>query len=76
MTTRKTRTLSSVATLAVLALAATACGGSDIDTATDENKAEASSAASKNCGTINMAVNPWVSYEASAYVVGTVADIN
>ncbi len=73
MRTRKTRPLTSAAALAVVALAATACGGSDIDTATNENKAEASSAATKNCATINMAVNPWVSYEASAYVVGEVA---
>ncbi len=73
MYTLRNRTMTSAAALAVIALAATACGSSDIDAATDENKAEASSAASANCDTINMAVNPWVSYEASAYVVGEVA---
>ncbi|WP_408895707.1 ABC transporter substrate-binding protein [Nocardioides sp. R1-1] len=48
-----------------------ACGGGTID---DETKANESRAATTGeCGEINMAVNPWVGYEASAYVVGRVA---
>lgn len=53
-----------------LALALTACGGGSVSDATKQN---ASAAPAGNCGTLNMAVNPWVSYEASAYVVGEVA---
>lgn len=69
----KYRTLTSAAAVAAVALATAACGSGEIGAQTESNKAQASSAASKNCGTINMAVNPWVSYEASAYVVGEVA---
>ena len=47
-------------------LALSACGGGDIESS--------DTAGDKKCDTtVNMAVNPWVGYEASAYVVGTVA---
>ena len=50
----------------VAATALVACGGGDIESAdTPEGAAE--------CGDFNMAINPWVGYEASAYVVGQVA---
>ncbi|MGZ5399161.1 MAG: ABC transporter substrate-binding protein [Nocardioides sp.] len=49
-----------------------ACGGGDIGEETAANEEEAD-AAGGECGELNMAVNPWVGYEASAYVVGTVA---
>jgi glycine betaine/proline transport system substrate-binding protein len=62
--------LAAMAVGATLALAA--CGESSIDEATEENKEQA--AATGDCGELNMAVNPWVGYEASAYVVGTVAE--
>ena len=49
-----------------------ACGGGSIDEETSANEEDAA-AAGGECGDLNMAVNPWVGYEASAYVVGTVA---
>lgn len=50
------------------ALALAACGGDDISGgSTDGNTAAA------DCGTFDVAINPWVGYEASAYVVGEVA---
>ena len=56
-----------LAALGVLAgLVLTACGSSDI-------KESDSSAGGKDCGKFNMAINPWVGYEASAHVVGYVA---
>jgi glycine betaine/proline transport system substrate-binding protein len=51
----------------------TACGGGDISEQTEANQEEAD-AAGGECGELNMAVNPWVGYEANAYVVGTVAE--
>jgi glycine betaine/proline transport system substrate-binding protein len=48
-----------------------ACGGGDIEAETEANEEQA--AGGGECGELNMAVNPWVGYEASAYVVGTVA---
>ena len=45
-----------------------ACGGGDIDDSGDD-----SAAGGEDCGDFNMAINPWVGYEASAYVVGEVA---
>ncbi|MBM0127701.1 ABC transporter substrate-binding protein [Pimelobacter simplex] len=61
--------LTSVAASATLLLAA--CGGGTIDDETKANESKAGGAG--ECGEINMAVNPWVGYEASAYVVGRVA---
>jgi glycine betaine/proline transport system substrate-binding protein len=72
-TMRTTRSLG--ARLGVLAAVATlmlsACGGGTIDDETSANEEAAGDAG--ECGDLNMAVNPWVGYEASAYVVGTVA---
>jgi glycine betaine/proline transport system substrate-binding protein len=48
------------------------CGGGSIEEETAENEQKA--AESGDCGEINMAVNPWVGYEADAYVVGHVAE--
>lgn len=62
--------LGALATIAVLALSA--CGGGDIAEETEANEAQASEGGGE-CGELNMAVNPWVGYEASAYVVGAVA---
>ncbi|KQT90715.1 glycine/betaine ABC transporter substrate-binding protein [Marmoricola sp. Leaf446] len=61
--------LAAAAACATLALSA--CGSSSIDEQTSENKENA--AASGDCGELNMAVNPWVGYQADAYVVGTLA---
>jgi glycine betaine/proline transport system substrate-binding protein len=56
---------------AVLALAVAGCGGATVDSESDDAQASASG---KACGTINIAVNPWVGYEANAAVVGHVAE--
>ena len=64
------RTRHSQALLGCLALTAVAalagCGG-DIENA---DTAEGSA----DCGTVDMAVNPWVGYESNAHVVGRVAE--
>lgn len=56
-----------LATAATLILAA--CGGGDID-----DSSASGGTSGEDCGELNMAVNPWVGYEASAYVVGQVAE--
>jgi glycine betaine/proline transport system substrate-binding protein len=58
--------LAAVAAGALLALSA--CGGGDIDEGDDSGSGE------KCDTTVNMAVNPWVGYEASAHVVGQVIE--
>ncbi len=58
---------------AVATLALSACGGGSIEEETQANK-EAAAAGGGECGDLNMAVNPWVGYQASAYVVGNVAE--
>ncbi len=60
------------ALVGVAALALAACGGGSIEEQTKANEEKA--AAAGDCGEVNMAINPWVGYEASAYVVGTVAE--
>ena len=58
-----------VAVCAALALAG--CGSGDsIDDQTKENESKSAG----DCGELNMAVNPWVGYEADAYVIGHVAE--
>jgi glycine betaine/proline transport system substrate-binding protein len=65
--------LGRVGVVAVSALIAlTACGGGEIAEETQEREAQAEEAGGE-CGELNMAINPWVGYEASAYVVGHVA---
>jgi glycine betaine/proline transport system substrate-binding protein len=62
--------------LAVVAAASvvvlSACGGGSIEKETQANQSQAA-AAGGDCGEVNMAINPWVGYEADAYVVGEVA---
>ncbi|MBC9731240.1 ABC transporter substrate-binding protein [Streptomyces sp. TRM68367] len=53
--------------LAVLGLTLTACGGAKVG----DNSA--GSGGSGKCGTFNLAINPWVGYEADAAVVAYVA---
>ena len=51
------------------ALVLSACGGGDI------SSGSGNSASGKSCdSTVNMAVNPWVGFEASAHVVGRVIE--
>ena len=66
---RATRLVSASA-CALLVLSA--CGGGDIDSQTEANEEQAG--AGGDCGEVNMAVNPWVGYEADAYVYGAVAE--
>jgi glycine betaine/proline transport system substrate-binding protein len=55
-----------------LALVVAGCGGGSIDEETQANEERA--AEQGDCGELNMAVNPWVGYEADAYVVGAIAE--
>ncbi|MEU3889152.1 ABC transporter substrate-binding protein [Streptomyces sp. NPDC029041] len=55
--------------LAVLGLTLTACGGAKVG---DDSAAGA--AGSGKCGTFNLAINPWVGYEANAAVLAYVAE--
>ncbi|MFE9622580.1 ABC transporter substrate-binding protein [Streptomyces sp. NPDC006527] len=55
--------------MAILGLTLTACGGAKVG-----DSSEASSSGSGGCGTFNLAVNPWVGYEADAAVVAYVAE--
>jgi glycine betaine/proline transport system substrate-binding protein len=58
----------------VLTLALAACGGAKVGESTTAQSAGTSTgAAAADCGTFNIAVNPWVGYEADAAVVGYVA---
>jgi glycine betaine/proline transport system substrate-binding protein len=58
--------LAALATTSTLALSA--CGGGSIE---DESTPAGNAA---DCGDLNMAINPWVGYEADAHVVGYVAE--
>src|SRR3954451_15305461 len=66
--TRRTHRLVIAATLTV---ALSACGGAKVVQTTTGSSAQAA-----NCGTFNLAVNPWVGYEADAAVVAYVAKKN
>src|SRR5690349_19525713 len=55
--------------MAVLGLTLTACGGAKVGSGS-----AAADNSSGQCGTFNLAVNPWVGYEADAAVVGYVAE--
>ena len=54
---------------AAVALLLSACGGAKVA----DSSAAAPAASKAACGTLNLAVNPWVGYEANAAVVGYVA---
>lgn len=60
------RSFKALAMAGALSLALTACGGSDI-------KSSGQPSGGTSCGDFNLAVNPWVGFEADAYVVGNVA---
>ena len=60
--------LARVALAAAIGLALAACGGGNIQNAPAPSGGQAA-----NCGKLNMAINPWVGYEASAHVVGYIA---
>lgn len=69
---KKQTTVAALAT-ACAALVLAGCGGGTVEDETAANESKAADAGGE-CGELNMAVNPWVGYEASAYVVGTVAE--
>ena len=71
MTRKRSERLRAAGVVASAALLLTACGGGDISEKTQENK---QAAGSGDCGDLNMAVNPWVGFEADAYVVGYIAE--
>jgi glycine betaine/proline transport system substrate-binding protein len=60
--------LTRVVLAAAIGLTLAACGGGNI-----QNAPAPSGGAAADCGKLNMAINPWVGYEASAHVVGNVA---
>jgi glycine betaine/proline transport system substrate-binding protein len=66
----KLRDARRAALMAVLALSLAACGGGNIQNAPAPSGGGGQAAA---CGKLNMAINPWVGYEASAHVVGYIA---
>ncbi|MFE0256645.1 ABC transporter substrate-binding protein [Streptomyces sp. NPDC059010] len=57
--------------IAVLGLTLTACGGAKVG---DSSSDAGGSGGSGKCGTFNLAVNPWVGYEANAAVIAYVAE--
>ena len=64
------RAVRRVALAAVLGMTLAACGGGNIQSAPAPSGGGGQAA---ECGKLNMAINPWVGYEASAHVVGYVA---
>ena len=60
-----------LAVAACVALTLTACGDSSIDDETEANEQRQEELG--DCGELNLAVNPWVGFEADAYVVGHIA---
>ena len=62
-----------IAVAATLTVALSACGGAKVGSSSTGG---GSSAQATNCGTFNLAVNPWVGYEADAAVVAYVAKTN
>jgi glycine betaine/proline transport system substrate-binding protein len=58
--------------LAVLGLTLTACGGAKVGD--DSSGGSGGSGSSGKCGTFNLAINPWVGYEANAAVLAYVAE--
>src|SRR6185312_12870355 len=68
VTRSKAGRLTRVALAAVIGLTVAACGGNIQNAPTPSGGGQAA-----NCGKLNMAINPWVGYEASAHVVGYIA---
>ncbi|SDJ64565.1 ABC transporter substrate-binding protein [Nonomuraea jiangxiensis] len=58
-----------LAGLLALGLAAVGCGGATVDTAGSSSAPPQAGASSAAAGTVKIAINPWVGYEASANVV-------
>ncbi len=67
MARRSGRHVSAIALATLLGLGLSACGGGDIESAAPPADGDT------DCGAFDIAINPWVGYEASAHVVGYVA---
>jgi glycine betaine/proline transport system substrate-binding protein len=67
MASRSGRHVSAIALAGLLGLGLTACGEGDIESA------DPPAGGDSECGAFDIAINPWVGYEASAHVVGYVA---
>ena len=67
MRTGRARVVRLAALIAAGSLVVAACGGGNIEEAPAAQEGDA------ECGDFNIAINPWVGYEASAHVVGYVA---
>ena len=67
--TRRARGLRLVGVAAAAALVLAGCGGGDIE----ESKTP-SAAGGKDCGELNIAVNPWTGYVSNAHLIGYVAE--
>jgi glycine betaine/proline transport system substrate-binding protein len=65
--TGRARVVRLAALIAAGSLVVAACGGGNIEEAPAAQEGDA------ECGDFNIAINPWVGYEASAHVVGYVA---
>src|SRR6476619_3400402 len=61
-----------IAGVLVIGASLTACGGAKVGDSSSD--AGSSAGGSAKCGTFNLAVNPWVGYEADAAVVAYVAE--
>jgi glycine betaine/proline transport system substrate-binding protein len=59
---------------AALTLVLAACGGTTIDESDGGDAGAGDGGGAKDCGAFNVAVNPWVGYEATAAVVSYVAE--
>ncbi len=68
---RRWRASRAGAIAAVLSLGLAGCGGATIE---DDAAAGGGSAGAAECGDVNIAVNPWVGYEANAAVIAEVAE--
>jgi glycine betaine/proline transport system substrate-binding protein len=66
-----------VTAIVALGMLLAACGGATVQEASDDAGGESgggSEAAAADCGDFNLAVNPWVGYEANAAVIAHVAE--
>jgi glycine betaine/proline transport system substrate-binding protein len=66
MELKRPRTVAAVLAGFGLAITLTGCGGGSIENATADGDTE--------CGDLDVAINPWVGYEADAHVLGHVAE--
>ncbi len=72
-TARRTPGLRAGLLVTVLSVGLAACGGAKVGGTTAAGSSSASGGSGKACGTVNLAVNPWVGYEANAAVIADVA---